>query len=61
MRRDRHGEANSRFSIFCESAWNSESDTRTVKKISNGKPLTKNHKEDLSTDGRIITNSTFVK
>ena len=28
-------------------------DTRTVKKIFKWKPLTKNHKEDPSTDGRI--------
>ena len=37
------------------------SDTRTVKKIFNWKPLTKNNKEDLSTDGRITPNRTFAK
>jgi len=37
------------------------SDTRTVKKIFNWKPLTKDHKEDPSTDGRIISNRTFAK
>ena len=31
-------------------------DTRTAKKIFKWKPLTKNHKEDPSTDGRIISN-----
>ena len=33
-------------------------DTRTVKKIFNWEPLTKNHKEDPSTDGRITLNRT---
>jgi len=37
------------------------SDTRTVKKIFNWKPLTKNQKEDRSTDGRITSNRTFAK
>jgi hypothetical protein len=36
------------------------SDTRTVKKIFNWKPQTKNHKEDPSTDGRITLNRTFA-
>ena len=37
------------------------SDARTVKKIFNWKPLTKDHKEDPSTDGRITSNRTFAK
>jgi hypothetical protein len=36
-------------------------DTRTVKEIFNWKPLKKHHKEDPSTDGRIILNRTFAK
>jgi hypothetical protein len=36
-------------------------DTRTVKKTFNWKPLTKNYKEDPSTDGRITSNRTFAK
>jgi hypothetical protein len=36
-------------------------DTRTFKKTFNWKPLTKNHKEDSSTDGRITSNRTFDK
>ena len=35
--------------------------TRTVKKIFNWKPLTKDHKEDPSTDGRITSNRTFAR
>jgi hypothetical protein len=31
-------------------------DTRTVKRIFNWKPLTKNHKKDQSTDGKITSN-----
>jgi hypothetical protein len=31
-----------------------------VKKIFNWKPLTKNHKEDECTDGRITSNRTFA-
>jgi len=37
------------------------SDTRTVKKIFNWKPLIKDHKEDPRTDGRIISNRIFAK
>jgi hypothetical protein len=37
------------------------SDSRTVKKMFNWKPLTKDHKEDPSTDGRITSNRTFTK
>jgi hypothetical protein len=36
-------------------------DTRKIKKIFNWKRLTKNNKEDPSTDGRITSNRTFVK
>jgi hypothetical protein len=36
-------------------------DIRTVKKIFNWKPLTKNNKEDPSTDGRITLNRTSAK
>jgi hypothetical protein len=36
-------------------------DTRTVKKIFNWKPLKKDHKEDPSTDGRITSNRRFAK
>jgi hypothetical protein len=36
-------------------------DTGTVKKIFNWKPLTKVHKEDPSTDGRITSNRTPAK
>jgi hypothetical protein len=36
-------------------------DTRTVKKIFKWNPLTKNHKGDQSTDGRIASNRTFAK
>jgi hypothetical protein len=36
-------------------------DTRTVKKIFNWKPLTKDHKEDPSRDGRITSHRTFPK
>jgi hypothetical protein len=36
-------------------------DTRTVKKIFNWKPLTKDHKEDRSTDGRITSHRTSAK
>jgi hypothetical protein len=35
--------------------------TRTVKKIFKWKPLTKHHKEDPSTDGRITLNRIFAK
>jgi hypothetical protein len=31
------------------------SDTRTVKKVFNWKPINKNHKEDPSTDGRVTS------
>ena len=36
-------------------------DTRTVKKIFKWKPLTKDHKEDLSTERRITSNRIFAK
>jgi len=36
-------------------------DTRTVKKIFKWKPLTKDHKEDPSKDGRITSNRIFAK
>jgi len=36
-------------------------DTTTVKKIFKRKFLTKNHKEDPSTDGRITSNRIFAK
>ena len=37
------------------------SDTRTVKKIFKWKPLTKDHKENPSTNGRITSNRIFAK
>jgi hypothetical protein len=36
-------------------------DCRKVKKIFKWKPLTKNDKEDPSTDGRITSNGVFAK
>jgi len=36
-------------------------DTTTVKKIFKWKPLTKDHKEDPSIDGRITSNRIFAK
>jgi len=36
-------------------------DTRTVEKIFKWKPLTKDHKEDPSKDGRITSNRIFAK
>ena len=36
-------------------------DTRTLKKIFKWNPLTKNHREDQSTDGRITSNRIFAK
>jgi len=48
-----------RLSLFCHVQ--RMPDIRTVRKIFKWKPLTKNHKEDPNTDGRITSNRIFAK